>query len=325
MPGPIRKIKYMSVYSEFEVDITNPNSSWTIIYNLIENNKKVLDIGCSSGYFAKKLKDDKNNIVDGVELDSDDAVRAAKNCRTVVLGNIEDESLSLKALDTDYDYILFIDVLEHLIDPASALKRASKMLAKNGKIIVSIPNMANGSVRLQLLQGNFDYEKEGLLDATHLHYYTGAEIQKMIQRSGLVATGVDYTTFNVDKKTIHDVLSKVGLSSSADFYRFINKADALVYQYIVQIGKSGKKVKLVESNGDIKPKIDYERQLAEVQKDSRGLYEQKVQKDLEINALHERIEDKDKEIEKLKTALNRRYLTRARSKAGKVYRKIRKG
>lgn len=312
----------MSVYSDFEVDTSNPNSSWTIIYNSIKNGSKVLDIGCSSGYFAKKLRDEKNCLVDGVEIDQEDASRAVKNCRTVVRGNFEDRSLSLDELDNDYDYILFIDVLEHLLDPSNALKRAGTLMRDNGRIVASIPNMANGSVRLQLLQGNFDYEKEGLLDATHLHYYSANEISKVVQKSGLVATKAEYTTFNTNKLVIDEVLKGVGLSGSEKFYKFINSADSLVYQYVIEIRKSGKPINLIPDGKIIKPKIDYEKQLHSVQADSRRLYDEKIQKDTEINDLYKQINEKDTRIMHLEDSLNRRFTNKIINRVRKVLRSL---
>ena len=156
--------------------------------------------------------------------------------------------------------------------------------------------MANGSVRLQLLQGNFDYEKEGLLDSTHLHYYTAREIEKVIDSSGLIATKVDYTTFSIDKKTIDRVLEKVGLKNSAAFTEFINVSDSVVYQYVVEISKQGDVVKMVQPMNTIKPKIDYESQLEDIQADCRRLFKEKVQKDSEIGTLSTELDKKTQEL-----------------------------
>lgn len=256
----------MSSYTDFKVNLENKNSSWTLIYEQIDKGSKVLDIGCSSGYFDKILIDDKKCIVDGIELDANDAKKARKICRTVTEGNIEDDNFPLEKLDTKYDYILFIDVLEHLIDPAQALKKVARLLNSKGKIIFSIPNMANSAVRLQLLQGNFDYESEGLLDETHLHYYTAKTIDTMVQKSGLTCNYLTYTTFDPPVSMIHDVLNRVGLKSTKKFEDFLTEKDAVAYQYIGNLSLHGKKkVTLAKKVQDIKPRSEYETQILEVQ------------------------------------------------------------
>ena len=259
----------MSSYSDFQVDLNNKNSSWTILYNKIDKNSKILDIGCSSGYFDKALIESRDCIVDGVELDPEDARKASGICRKVLTENIEDAAFPWAQLDDDYDYILFVDVLEHLIDPSAALRNVSKRLAKNGKILFSIPNMANGSVRLQLLQGNFDYELEGLLDETHLHYYTGQTIEKMVRDSGLVLTEVDFTTFDVPKAYVEKVASSVGLKLTDEFLQYIRQGEALAYQYIGSVQTKGASVSRSNVVQALKPKLDYERQLTDMQSDLR--------------------------------------------------------
>lgn len=262
----------MSSYTEFKVDLSNANSSWTIIYDLIRDNSSVLDIGCSSGYFDKILIENKKCVVDGIEIDAEDAERAKKICRSVIVGNIEDSGFPLNSIEEKYDYILFIDVLEHLVNPSTALMRVKSLLKDNGKIIFSIPNMANGSIRLQLLQGNFDYEKEGLLDATHLHYYTGKSIQDyIIKDSGLKLVAVEYTTSDTPRQIIDQCLKMVGLNNTDNFTEFINSEDSLVYQYIGTLQASGKSINISKPRG-IKPKLYYEDQLKSVQNDARKVF-----------------------------------------------------
>lgn len=84
----------------------------------------------------------------------------------------------------EFDYILFADVLEHLRDPEAVLKRALPSLKAGGKVIVSVPNIANLVMRLSLLAGRFDYTERGILDRTHLRFFTLANLKRMIANCG---------------------------------------------------------------------------------------------------------------------------------------------
>lgn len=290
----------MSSYSNFNVDLTNTNSSWTILYHKIDEGATVLDIGCSSGYFDEVLVRQKKCAVDGVEMDPADAKRAKKICRKVVEGNIESNDFPWDLIDQKYDHILFIDVLEHLIDPARTLQNVSKLLKENGSILFSIPNMANGSVRLQLLQGNFDYEKEGLLDETHLHYYTDYTITKMIQVSKLKLTDIDFTTFDTPSSTIRTVMKSVGLASTPDFEKYLRSGTALIYQYIGTVQVHGTSIALPGRMQAIKPKIDYEKQIAEVQDDTRKVFKNLINANGIINKQHAEIVSLKEELDILR-------------------------
>ena len=264
----------MSSYSNFHVDLNNKNSSWTKVYELVSESSTILDVGCSSGYFDKVLIDEKSCIVDGIEIDPEDAQRAEKVCRKLLIGNIEDTSLDLSQLPTDkYDFIMFIDVLEHLLDPSGALKRVSRLLKPNGKIIFSIPNMANNSVRMQLLQGDFDYEPSGLLDETHLHYYTDKTIDKMIKNSGMYLQEITSTQNDISPQVIKEVLSRVGLDYSVEFYEYLNDGNAIAYQYIGTIGKKISSRSVADyTHKTLKPTRFNENTLKSVQKDARNLF-----------------------------------------------------
>ena len=266
--------RVVSSYTNFHVDLDNKNSSWTLVYDFINPGAKILDVGCSSGYFDEVLIKQKDCTVDGVEIDDADAELARDICRKVVVGNIEDHDFPWTKLDGHYDYILFIDVLEHLVNPATCLRRVSELLSKNGKIIFSIPNMANAAVRLQLLQGNFDYEKDGLLDATHLHYYTAKTIDHMILSSGLVCEDVKYVSFDVIRDTVDSILGSVGLNNTDKFQKFMTSRDAVVYQYVGMLSRNGdgRRIEIQPTSKAIKPHKYYEDQLATVQEDARKTF-----------------------------------------------------
>jgi 2-polyprenyl-3-methyl-5-hydroxy-6-metoxy-1,4-benzoquinol methylase len=280
----------MSVYSNFKVNLDNPNSAWTLLFSYIKPGAKVLDVGCSTGYFDQVLIDLKNCTVDGIELDHADAVKARKVCRQVIEGNIETLDLKATALDDNYDIIIFADVLEHLVAPAATLKKVAKVLKPGGNIIFSIPNMAHGAVRLQLLQGNLDAEKEGLLDATHLHFYTQAMVADMIAKAGLHLHELKFTTFDIPKKIVDDVLGKVGLRNTKQFQDFITSKDAVVYQFIGAVGKKAPSEPLVF--GDIvtatKPRMFYDKQLKDVQRDARKTFRDMVKSnEMSNQTIHE--------------------------------------
>lgn len=284
----------MSSYSNFHVDLNNTNSSWTKVYELVSNGSTILDIGCSSGYFDKVLIDEKDCIVDGIEIDPEDAARAKDVCRKLLIGSIEDENLDLSQLPTDkYDFIMFIDVLEHLLYPSSALKRVARLLKPNGKILFSIPNMANNSVRMQLLQGDFDYEPSGLLDETHLHYYTDKTIDKMIKDSGMYLQDITSTQNDISSQVIKEVVSRVGLNYTKEFDNYLNSGNAIAYQYIGTIGKT-KSLKTVADYAQktLKPVHYNENTLRSVQKDARSLFKR-------LQAAEATVSERDQTISRL--------------------------
>lgn len=160
-----------------------PGSSHQIILKSIEPNTKVFDIGCTDGFFAKALKEEKNCEVVGLELDHYLAARAKRYCQEVFIGDIEEIEPKIK--EGYFDYIVFGDILEHTKNPQKILEKYQKFLKPNGKIIISLPNIAFLKIRLELLFGKFDYTKVEILDESHLRFYTRASAKRMIEKSGL--------------------------------------------------------------------------------------------------------------------------------------------
>jgi 2-polyprenyl-3-methyl-5-hydroxy-6-metoxy-1,4-benzoquinol methylase len=146
---------------------------------------RVFEGGVSSGYFARVLVE-AGRIVDGHELDPGAAQEARTVCDRVFEGD-------LQAFDTDelvdrYDLLLFGDTLEHLPDPPAVLRRLRAHVNPGGHLVVSIPNIANWTVRLQLLFGRFRYTDRGILDRTHLRFYTVATLPDMLAEAGFTVT-----------------------------------------------------------------------------------------------------------------------------------------
>ena len=140
---------------------------------------RILDVGTADGYLGAILKEWGHSLV-GVEQDMVAAERARSRYDAFHVANIEDFNFPYKE---EFDFILFADVLEHLKDPILVLRRALPTLKKTGEVIVSIPNVANIVIRLSLLTGRFDYCDHGILDRTHLRFFTLSSLRKMMQEA----------------------------------------------------------------------------------------------------------------------------------------------
>lgn len=219
----------MSNYSENRF-VNDKNNAWSIIFNLVGDNKKVLDIGCSSGNFGAELIKQKDCIVDGIEIDKSDVSLAQKKLRHVYQLNIETDDLAI--IKDEYDAILMMDVIEHLVNPTDTIRQVAKLLKPTGRLIFSIPNMAHISVRLDLMSGQFAYRKTGLLDNTHLHFYTEEHLQDVLLSAGFEVVKTEATTISYPAQLIDKKLRQMGLSSEPAFMDVIEKTGGNVYQFI---------------------------------------------------------------------------------------------
>ncbi len=150
----------------------------------------VLDCGCGMGanlLYIKYLYP--NSRVYGIEL-MEKPVRLAKKICNILQGNIEQTDISL---GEQMDYILFGDVIEHLVDPYKVLSKCHNILKEDGQIIASIPNIMHYSVLIPLLKGHFVFEKEGIRDYTHLHNWTYENINSLFEVNNYCVEELKYT------------------------------------------------------------------------------------------------------------------------------------
>lgn len=142
----------------------------------------VLEIGCHTGYFTRALAAAGHDVL-GVEHDPEAAAEATAGGSQVMVGDVEDPAL-LGGLDRRFDVILLMDVLEHLRDPVATLHRLRPCLNGGGRVLITGPNVAFFAVRVGLLLGRWEYQDTGILDRTHLRFYTKSAWQDMVQQSG---------------------------------------------------------------------------------------------------------------------------------------------
>ena len=145
---------------------------------------RVLDVSCGFGGLGRILRDRGVAQVFGVEINPDAAPRLDGVYADYWIGDVEE--VNLPAGTVAFDCIVFADVLEHLRDPWGALQRYLQWLKPGGAIIVSIPNVRNIALLYNLvLRGRWRYEEAGLLDRTHLRFFTRAEILDLLAGAGL--------------------------------------------------------------------------------------------------------------------------------------------
>jgi len=148
-----------------------------LIASEIGEDKLVLDIGCNKGYLKQLVS---NNIFYGIDYDKNDLEGAKKEGFKKVY-HLDLNNYQAFRCRKKFDVIVFADVLEHLLYPDKVLRYfINNSLKENGRVIISLPNVANISIRLNLLLGRFNYTESGILDRGHLHLYTLSSARKLI-------------------------------------------------------------------------------------------------------------------------------------------------
>lgn len=150
---------------------------------LPENVAKVIDIGCGDGSYAAVIKNKTGAEVWGIEYMQREAIKAEKVLDKVFTGPCEEHIENLP--DHYFDAVCFNDVLEHLVDPYSVLEKIKLKLSPQGVVISSIPNVRYHNTFLKvILNKDWDYQESGVMDKTHLRFFTGKSILKMYQDLG---------------------------------------------------------------------------------------------------------------------------------------------
>lgn len=145
-----------------------------------EGTLTVLDIGCGTGNLGAELSK-KSIVVDGITFSEEEKQIASKYLREVWLYNLES---GLPAVTKKYDVIIISHTMEHIADPTKLMLALDSVLARNGRILCAIPNMLFLYNRLKLLFGNLEYEKYGLMDYTHVRWYTWKTIVELFDSYG---------------------------------------------------------------------------------------------------------------------------------------------
>ncbi len=223
-PGPGEATKY-----DIEIDLGAENTSHRHMVEMIGSNKRVLDVGCSTGYLAKTLRGFGNRVT-GIEYDPEAAQAARAYAEQVVVADLDQVALDTAVPGQLFDVVVFGDVLEHLRDPLPTLRQARHLLAPGGYVVISIPNVAHGDVRMSLMLGRFPYRRLGLLDATHLRFFTRSNLQELLGSAGFAAIQVRTTTAPLFCTEIGVRPDEIDPSVAA---MVGSDPDSLVYQFVL--------------------------------------------------------------------------------------------
>src|SRR5262245_1951992 len=204
------------------------NSTLTAELEMVGYDKKVLEIGPGSGHLTEALAR-RNCAVTCVEVNENLTSIARQFCRRMIVADIEQLDPENEFPDEKFDVILLGDVLEHLKDPQGVLQKLRACVDPGGLLVGSVPNVAHGSVRLALLGGNFDYTEEGLLDRTHLRFFTRGSIIAILRAAGYRLRELRRTRVGIFNTEVELSLDNVRISVPRQLMR---DPEATTYQFI---------------------------------------------------------------------------------------------
>ncbi|MDQ0426491.1 MULTISPECIES: class I SAM-dependent methyltransferase [Cellulomonas] len=219
----------MSQY-DTTLDLSVSNTSHAQVVSLVPAGSDVLDVGCATGYLAEALNQ-RGCTVSGVEYDAEAAEKARPHLDHLVVGDLNTMDVDAALGGRTFDVLVLADVLEHVLDPVDVLRRLLPLLRPGGSVVMSIPNVAHGSLRLALLQGRWQYTDVGLLDRTHIRFFTRRSVLELLADTGLAAAELRTTTrdpLTADVEIDADALPE----GVVDWVRA--QEDAMTFQFVLR-------------------------------------------------------------------------------------------
>ncbi len=195
-----RAVRSYPEYEEYFVPNAMKRSLYSAHYfasRLVGRGQRVLEVGCGNGAFGRELARAENRVVG---IDRSSKALAAAGYESVIQADIGAGMVdALRISGQEFDRILMLDVLEHLEDPGKLLRDCRRLLASRGRLIVTAPNTVNITVRLMVLFGKFRYADRGILDWSHLRFFTAKTIRALCEENGYRVTGRQYTVMPVER------------------------------------------------------------------------------------------------------------------------------
>lgn len=225
----------MDIKYDFQLDLGTDNSHAHQL-RAVPHGSRVVEFGCATGYLSRYMKESLGCRVTGVDISAEYCEAARPYCERTVVGDLDAMDFAAAFGEERYDVALFGDVLEHLKDPQRVLAATREILNPDGRVIATIPNVAHGDVRMALLAGQFEYRRLGLLDDTHLRFFTYASIKAMFEATGFSVVRLErirqplfQTELGVDPATVPPGVVE----------HLMRDPEATTYQYVVIAAPAG--------------------------------------------------------------------------------------
>jgi GT2 family glycosyltransferase/2-polyprenyl-3-methyl-5-hydroxy-6-metoxy-1,4-benzoquinol methylase/glycosyltransferase involved in cell wall biosynthesis len=201
------------------------------LFDLVPPGIDVLDVGIGGGALGRRLASERGCRVDGATISREEADNAAAFYRHIEVADLNQVDLATLFCRERYGAIICADVLEHLLRPTRILDACRRLLAEDGVLLLSIPNVAYVGLLGELLEGEFRYRVEGLLDRTHLRFFTRRSLLRMLKEGGWKADHVETIRLDLPDSEFGVVFNC--LPQPVQRY-LLAMPDALAYQFIVR-------------------------------------------------------------------------------------------
>ncbi|MDN5302825.1 MAG: hypothetical protein PWQ60_2339, partial [Thermoanaerobacteraceae bacterium] len=304
--------KYFATADDINPEVENNSLSYII--KAIPENSTVLDVGCSNGYLGEWLIKNKNCQVYGIDIDREavEYVRERGYYRDIFNLDLDypektkEEFERFAKIEEIYDFVICADVLEHLKNPTEALEFVVSKLKSGGQVLISIPNIAHMDIILNLMEGKFNYSELGILDNTHLRFFTKSSFVEWINSANVLYKSKG---FKLDVKYlggttyISKYLEDIKTKHAALYNIILNKNhDIVILQYIFVLTKINN---LANTYGldELLNTMDYPNVFQVISNRVISLENELTSKDNEIKNLSNKLSNKDLFIQELNSKI----------------------
>ena len=226
-------MKYQFTIDKIDLDTTHGK-----VLHQIRPGSSVLECGCATGYITRFMKEQLECKVHIIEYEQDAFDIASQYAESGICADLMQDSWVKEFEGMQFDYILFMDVLEHLMDPKKVLMQAEKLLKKDGTVLVTLPNIAHNDIIINLYNNAFNYLERGILDNTHIKFFGRNNLNSLLEDTGLQMTRLEYSLVKTGRseqfwetecRVSEALLKALANRDGGDIYQFVISAKKTAY------------------------------------------------------------------------------------------------